>query len=200
MAQNETLDVSEIEGQPMPAPGRRMRRLITLALAIAVALVSVAVWQALSSSDQSSSSALVGPRGMAAPPFALAKVSHPSQTLSLSDFRGRDLVINFWASWCVPCRTEMPLLEASFRSERGKVVFVGIDTNDTSNAAQAFLARVHVTYPAVSDPNGNTAVAYGLFGLPTTVFISPSGRIVGRHIGQLRADTLRAAMQEAFGA
>jgi cytochrome c biogenesis protein CcmG/thiol:disulfide interchange protein DsbE len=92
----------------------------------------------------------------------------------------------------------MLLLEATFRAEHGKVAFLGIDANDTSNAARAFLARVHVTYPAVSDPSGSIAVEYGLYGLPTTVFVSSSGKLVGRHIGELNTDTLRAALQEAF--
>jgi len=94
----------------------------------------------------------------------------------------------------------MPLLESAFRSERGKVAFLGIDANDSSSAARAFLAQVHVTYPAVSDPSNGVAIRYGLFGLPTTVFISPTGKILGRHIGELHAATLRAALQEAFHA
>ena len=92
----------------------------------------------------------------------------------------------------------MPLLEAAFRAEHGKVAFLGVDTNDTASAAKAFLAQVHVTYPAASDPTASLATSYGLIGLPITVFISPSGKIVGRHIGELQADTLRAALHEAF--
>jgi len=94
----------------------------------------------------------------------------------------------------------MPLLEQAFRAEKGKVRFLGIDSNDTSSAARAFLQQVHVTYPAVSDFNEDVAAQYDLFGLPTTVFISPSGTIVGRHIGQLNAVTLREALQDAFHA
>jgi cytochrome c biogenesis protein CcmG/thiol:disulfide interchange protein DsbE len=93
----------------------------------------------------------------------------------------------------------MPLLEAAFRAEHGKVAFLGVDSNDTASAAKAFLSQVHVTYPAVSDPTASLATSYGLFGLPTTVFISPTGKIVGRHIGELQADTLRAGLHEAFG-
>jgi peroxiredoxin len=93
----------------------------------------------------------------------------------------------------------MPLLEAAFRAEHGKVAFLGVDSNDTDSAAKAFLAQVHVTYPAVSDPTASLATTYGLFGLPTTVFISPTGKVVGRHIGELQAATLRSALHEAFG-
>ena len=163
-------------------------------------LVAVAVWQAVTKAPNADSTALVGRTGQLAPTFSLPSLADPSHDLSLATFRGRPLVINFWASWCVPCRTEMPLLETAFRSERRKVAFLGIDANDTSSAARAFLAQVHVTYPAVSDASGTVATKYGLYGLPTTVFISPAGKVIGRHIGELHTGTLHAALREAFGA
>lgn len=79
------------------------------------------------------------------------------------------------------------------------MAFVGIDTNDKPSAAHKFLALVHVTYPVISDPNGSVSIKYGLFGLPTTIFISSSGKVLGRHIGQIDSSTLRAALREAFG-
>lgn len=92
----------------------------------------------------------------------------------------------------------MPLLEQAYRAHHGRVAFVGIDSNDTPGAAKAFLAQVHVTYVALSDTGGQTAISYGLFGLPTTLFISAKGTIIGRHIGELRANTLARALSEAF--
>jgi cytochrome c biogenesis protein CcmG, thiol:disulfide interchange protein DsbE len=180
-------------------PGPK-RRLAAVAVILLVALVTVAIWQATTSTSATSSDPLVGRTGQPAPAFTLPRLSNPAQDVSLAAFRGRPLVINFWASWCIPCRTEMPLLEQAFRAEQGRVQFLGIDANDTSGAARAFLNQMHVTYPAVSDSKGSVALQYNLFGLPTTVFVSSSGKIVGRHIGQLQADTLRAALKEAFGA
>ena len=177
----------------------RRRPVVVLCGVLGTILVAVAIWQALSTSPPADSAALSGPFGTPAPRFSLPSLSNQNTVLSLATFRGRPLVINFWASWCVPCRSEMPLLEAAFRAEHGKVAFLGVDSNDTTSAARAFLAQVHVTYPAVSDPTASLANGYGLFGLPTTVFISPTGKIVGRHIGELQADTLRAALHEAFG-
>lgn len=84
-------------------------------------------------------------------------------------------MINFWASWCVPCGTKIPLLEQAYRARRGKVGFLGIDANDTPGSAKDFLTQVHVTYPTISDDNGATAIGYGLYGPPTTVFISSNG-------------------------
>jgi cytochrome c biogenesis protein CcmG/thiol:disulfide interchange protein DsbE len=118
--------------------------------------------------------------------------------LSLASFWGRPLVVNFWASWCVPCRTEMPLLEQAYQAHHGRIAFIGIDANDSRGAAMAFLKQVHVTYPVVSDAPNQTAILYGLFGLPTTVFISARGMDVGRHIGELNASTLQASLKEAF--
>jgi peroxiredoxin len=92
----------------------------------------------------------------------------------------------------------MPLLERAYRAEKGNVQFLGVDSNETPSAGLAFYDHVHVTYPAASDPKGSVATRYGLFGLPTTIFISPSGKIVGRFIGQLHSNTLLAALKEAF--
>ena len=172
--------------------------MVVVGLVLAVALVSVAIWQAQASSPATSSNPLVGRTGRPAPAFSLPSLSNPARTLALATFRGKPLVINFWASWCVPCQTEMPLLEQAYRAEHGRVQFLGIDANDTSGPARAFLAQVHVTYPTVADNKGDVAIRYGLFGLPTTVFVSASGKVVGRSIGQLHADTLRAALEEAF--
>ncbi len=174
------------------------KRLALVILVLFALFFAVAIWQALSSAPTADSAALVGPRGHPAPAFSLPPLSAPSHEVSLSAFQGKPLVVNFWASWCIPCRTEMPLLEKAYRAERGRVIFLGIDSNDSASGARAFLAQVHVTYVTVSDADGSVANRFGLYGLPTTIFISPSGKILGRHIGQLRADTLRTALGEAF--
>ena len=136
-----------------------------------------------------------------APSFSLPELAWPGRRMSLADFRGKPLVVNFWASWCYPCQTEIPLLEAAFRSERGAVQFLGIDTNDARSAALRFLKSLHVTYPLLflSDPASSVAASYGLVGLPITFFISPEGTVMGRHIGQMNAATLQAALELAFG-
>jgi len=188
----------DCSGRPNRRGTRRRRRLLAVGAIVLVSFVSVAIWQAASRSTSEESAALIGPSGRSAPEFSLPSLHDPGHNISLSSFRGKPLVVNFWASWCIPCRTEMPLLETAFTSEHKKVNFVGIDANDTSSAAHAFLAEVHVIYPAVSDSNGAVAMKYGLYGLPTTVFVSPTGKIIGRHVGQLHADTLRAALSEAF--
>ncbi len=128
--------------------------------------------------------------GGAAPAFTLSELIDPSATLSLAKLRGRPVLVNFWASWCVDCRKEAPLLEAAYRRVGARVTFVGVDTNDTRAAALSFLHEFGVTYPSVYDPHGTAATAYGLFGLPTTVFVSPGGRILERNVGVLTSGSL----------
>ena len=185
------------------APTTRPKRWLTkpryAVIGLVVVLVAFAIYQGVSSSPNAASNVLTGRSGAPAINFSLPSVTTSHRVLSLSTFRGHPLVINFWASWCVPCRTEMPLLEKAYRSEGGKVSFIGIDTNDTPAAARAFLAKVHVSYPTASDTKGNLAAKYGLFGLPTTIFISANGKVLGRHIGQFYANTLSAALSQAFG-
>lgn len=164
-------------------------------------LVGGAVYADLSSSTTGVTDPLVDRTYTPAPPFSLPELLRPGRDMSLADFRGKPLVVNFWASWCYPCQTEMPLLQSSYRSERGSVQFLGIDTNDRRAPAVRFLARTRVTYPCLvlSDPASPLTAAYGLIGLPITVFISPTGIVVGRHIGQINAATLKAALTLAFG-
>ncbi len=189
-----------------PPPARTRRRVWIAVAAAAAALAAGAVAGAVLSSPGSSprsnvSGALADRTGGPAPAFSLADLRTPSRTVSLSDFRGRDLVLNFWASWCFPCQSETPVLESAYRAAHGAVQFVGVDTGDTRGAALAFASRKHVTYPLLSLPDlhGKVVTEYGLPGLPVTVFVSAQGTLLGEHIGQLDAATLRAAMTEAFG-
>ena len=185
-----------------PGTSRRVpvHRRLTWVLAATVfsVLGGVAIWQAASSSSRSTSGALVEVSHKPAPDFSLPDIAVPARLISLAHAEGRPMVLNFWASWCVPCRTEMPLLEKANREWRGRIEFIGIDTNDTKGEALAILARVQVTYPSAFDPTGTLAQTYGLYGLPVTVFISANGRIQGRHIGELYAVTLQAALSQAF--
>lgn len=89
------------------------------------------------------------------PPINLVKLTDPIQKYSIESFRGKPLVANFWGSWRVPCRVEMPLLESALRVEHGSVLLLAIDSHDTANSTRAFLLRFGVSYLTVFDPNGN---------------------------------------------
>lgn len=117
--------------------------------------------------------------GDQAPQFTLEYLDG-SGTLSSDDLEGHPVVLNFWASWCIPCREEAPLLEAKWREYQDQGVrFVGVVIKDTPESALAFAKKFHLTYPMLFDPDRVLARQLGLVGLPQTFFIDATGRFVG---------------------
>lgn len=115
--------------------------------------------------------------GAAGPTFRLKTLDGAS--LSSADLAGKPVVMNFWASWCSPCRQEAPLLEKTFLDVGDEVAFVGVDTNDTVAAARAFVDKFHITYPILLDPDGVLRRALEIrTGLPDTVFMDSRYRLV----------------------
>lgn len=134
-----------------------------------------------------------------APAFSLPGVGGMG-TVSLADFEGRPVVLNFFAAWCVPCRTELPALAEAERRSGGRVAFVGIDHQDSRTNAVEMLEEAGVNYPAGYDPRGSVAPTYGLRGLPATVFITADGRIQETHRGALDLASLEQRMQRLIDA
>jgi len=130
-----------------------------------------------------------------APAFRLAEVRDPARTVSLADFKGKPVLINFFGAWCVPCRAELPLLEQSYRKQGAKVGFVGIDTTDSRTEATDLLSATNVTYPAAYDPRGTLKGSYGVRAMPTTVFVRADGTIADRVAGKLTEETLARGLQ-----
>ena len=111
--------------------------------------------------------------------------------IRLDDYRGRTMILNFWASWCIPCKQENPALAEVWERYRGSdVVLIGIVYQDSPEAARDYTARLGNTWPSGIDADGRTAIAYGVFGIPETFFITPDGVIAGRHIGPIDQQTL----------
>jgi len=137
--------------------------------------------------------------GQPAPGWSLPSLRHPSKSVALSEFVGEPVLLNFWASWCPPCRKEMPALAAAARQLRGVVAFVGIDTSDERGAAINFAAQARVGYPLVFDPQASTANNYSVDGLPTTFFISARGKLLGRQVGGMTAQRLNQLVKQIFG-
>ena len=132
--------------------------------------------------------------GKPAPAFSLERLD--GGRLALDDLRGRPVVLNFWASWCLPCREEAPLLTklAADFADRGLVV-VGVVYQDSATNAIDFMRRYAQTYPGLLDPSGRTALDYGVYGIPETYFIDRAGVIRGRQIGQLLPADLGMAVE-----
>jgi len=171
--------------------------LAVTALAL-LALITVLVVR-LQQANQAVSSAPTYPLvGHVAPDFtAPVWNGAQGQTVHLADLKGKPVVLNFWASWCAPCKEEMPALQAGFDKYRASgVVFVGLAFNDTQSNGQPFLEKYKITYPAGPDENGKTSIAYGVTGVPETVFIGRDGRVVSKTPGGVSAEQLDAGIQQ----
>ncbi len=117
--------------------------------------------------------------------------------LALAEMSGHPVVLNFWASWCIPCKKEAPLLEASARSHRGRVLFLGIDIQDLRSSARRFLREIKADYPSVRDGGEGTSSNFGLTGVPETYYLDARHRIVGHTVGQVSRRDLEAGIAAA---
>lgn len=130
--------------------------------------------------------------GRLSPPLA-RKLRRPlaDGSLSLAELRGVPFVLNFWASWCIPCREEAPTLESGWRrfGPRG-ILLLGLNMQDITDDARSFLEKFEVTYPTIRDQGNDVAQDYGATGVPETYFISARGRVVGHVIGVVSEEQL----------
>lgn len=111
---------------------------------------------------------------------------------SLADYRGRWVLVNFWASWCIPCRQEAPALEEFQQRHRGSgFTVLGIDTQDLSGDAQSFAREYGVSYPQLHDGDGKAADEYGTTGVPENFLVAPSGKVKLVQPGPVNEDYLR---------
>lgn len=101
--------------------------------------------------------------------------------LSLKNFRGKIVFLNFWASWCLPCREEMPAMERLYQEFKNRdFVILAVNVKDTRKDALAFIKELKLTYPVVFDPDGQVGLLYGAWGLPTTYLVGPKGEGLAR--------------------
>jgi cytochrome c biogenesis protein CcmG/thiol:disulfide interchange protein DsbE len=140
------------------------------------------------------------PFGRAAPDFELAVLGGEGERIALSDLRGSPVVLNFWASWCGPCKEEAPLLAAAEPGWREQgVVFLGVDSQDAEADALAFEERFGIGYDSVVDARGEVAANFGVFGFPETFFIDAEGVIRAKQVGPIDAQTLDTYVSSILG-
>jgi cytochrome c biogenesis protein CcmG/thiol:disulfide interchange protein DsbE len=158
--------------------------------AVAVALLAAAIAFEVASSGS-------GDAARPAPALPTTVLRAPRTTLAT--LRGKPALVNFWASWCAPCRQEAPGLERLWRSLRGSATVVGVDFDDERGAAREFIRAHGLTYPMLSDPDGASGPRFGFSGLPTTVVLDPRGRIVETLRGPQSEADMRRALRLAAG-
>jgi len=169
----------------------RARLVLIGVVTLVAALVGLLAWR-LSSEEQARGLIAAVGRGEKpeAPDFSLP-VLGSGEELQLSSLRGNPVVLNVWASWCDPCREEAPALQRAYErwGEQG-VVVLGVDYQDATDAALAFVAEHGLTYRSVRDGSGSVLAGYGVTGVPETFFIDRDGRVVDHVSGPIDLATL----------
>lgn len=169
------------------------RTVLLFGAIIAAALIGV-LFMGLGHDPQHIDSPLVG---RIAPPFALRTVGGDA-TIGPASFRGKPVVVNFWATWCGPCWEEHPTLTEGARKLGDRVQFIGVVFQDDETKIKSFLQQRGSFYPTVIDDRGKTAIAYGVGGVPETFFLDAQGRIVAKHDGPLSPELLDAYVAKAM--
>ncbi len=138
--------------------------------------------------------------GSAAPAFELPSVT-TGETITSAELEGHPVVVNFWASWCIPCREEAPLLERAYREYRDDgVIFLGVNIKDAESDARDFIEDFGITYPNVRDLDQQLTRAFGVIGLPETFFVDHDwtffGTVRGEQTGEQEGTVVRGAISE----
>lgn len=170
------------------------RTVLFVGIALTAALVAV-FYFSLGKDPQHIDSPLIG---RIAPDFALKAVG-THETIDLARYRGRPVVLNFWATWCRPCWDEHPVLTAQSQMMGNQVQFVGVVFQDEESKIEDFLRERGWAYPTLVDDKGKTAIAYGVGGVPETFFIDRTGKIVAKFEGPISPEELQANVMKAMG-
>jgi cytochrome c biogenesis protein CcmG/thiol:disulfide interchange protein DsbE len=175
---------------PNPEPPKPTRKNggVTIVLAVVLALLGLLAWGLIKSQKGPVDSGV-------APDFTIT--GYDGQTVTLSDLSGKVVIINFWASWCPPCREEAAYLEQTWRKYKDQgVVFIGVDYVDTKKEALAYMAEFGITYLNGPDLGTHIAQAYNIKGVPETYYVDRNGTLQGMHIGPLISPELDEKIDE----
>ncbi len=140
--------------------------------------------------------------GRPAPTFSLPLLAPYRPTFGLEMGIGERLekpvLLNIWASWCIPCRTEAPLLERFYRQHKDQILILGVNVQDREADALKFVQQYGLTFPSVFDGRGRIGIEYGYYGVPETFVISREGTVLARHAGELSEAQLRAYLEQVL--
>lgn len=161
---------------------------------LALALVALMVLGAFGRRQVASA---VPSQGKPLPPFSVTRLD--GGTLTEADLRGKASFLNFWASWCIPCRQEMPLIAEVYRREKARLNVLAIDVQEGEFVIRQFLAETGVDVPVAMDPQGKVFFGWGFRYLPTSVFTDERGTVCRVSVGALSRKAMEAAVREAMG-
>jgi cytochrome c biogenesis protein CcmG/thiol:disulfide interchange protein DsbE len=168
------------------------------AVGLVVALLGLLVWRVAADDGGVAEKLKRSGAPVAAPAFTLPQLGGGGD-LSLASLRGKPVVINFWATWCVPCKEEAPLFEAAWKEHRDDgLVVLGVALESFRGDIRRFVERYGLTYPQVVDKKKGTVAAYGLTGYPETFFVARDGKVVAHAAGQVRKADLRDGIRLAL--
>lgn len=176
--------------------GNKMKLVIAV---VAFVLLMVGAYQLYNTLGKNVNSEAVASQQKASQDYSLAPdfivYDQDGKEVKLSDYNGKPIVLNFWASWCGPCQMEMPEFEAKYKELGEDVHFLMVNMTDggreTMEGASEFIQRGGYSFPVVFDTKQNAAMAYGVFSLPTTYFIDADGLAVAQARGAIDASTLQ---------
>ncbi|MDI6870786.1 MAG: TlpA disulfide reductase family protein [Bacillota bacterium] len=173
------------------------RKGILFFLMALLALIAAGLWYRMNSLRPAPGDALVGGGlpsvGNRTPDFQLTDLA--GKKVKLADFRGKPVFLNFWATWCVFCRAEFPIIEEAYKEYGAKVVFLAVNTGEQPATAKEYLDRNGARVPVLFDPEGEVARRYLVQGLPTSYFISPDGVIRDKVVGAVDGPGLRTRLE-----
>jgi cytochrome c biogenesis protein CcmG/thiol:disulfide interchange protein DsbE len=181
--------------------GRLKILLQAAAVLVVAALLALLGWQVLRTDEGRALSGEVDSgKRPEAPAFTLPRLGS-DEKIALASLRGKAVVLNFWASWCGPCKDEAPMLESAWKRYRDRgMVVLGVDAQDFDVDAKRFVEKAGITYPIVRDKHGSTLGHYGVTGFPETWFVDRQGRLVGEHVaGPLTQEQLDRNIRLALG-
>lgn len=175
------------------------RLLVLLGVVVVIAATVLAVRATLADPVRRAPAAARAGGGLGpAPAIEVEGLRDPRSSISLVELRGTPLVVNFWAAWCAPCRREMPAFQSVYEDVQDDVGFLGIDNQDIRADGLDLVRETGVRYRLGFDPSGDVARAFGVLGMPTTVFVSADGEMLERVTGEMSEQDLRDTIRRLF--